>query len=169
VTIGAILISAGVFSFIAANWQEMSREVKIAVIVALMIFCNGAGYFLKEKVKLLRTAEALFLLGAIIYGAGIFLVAQIFNIRADWPDGFMLWMTGVVAMAFATQFFSLFYLAIPLGFIAFIGYPFEIYLGFRQSLLFSTSLLLLLLSTIITFVTGLIIRKRVSIDLRDFY
>ena len=98
VTIGAVLISAGIFSFIAANWQGMTRPVKLSIILVSMLVSYGAGWYLKEKLELPKTGEALILLGSIIYGAGIFLVAQMFNIRANWPDGFILWMIGTIAM-----------------------------------------------------------------------
>lgn len=170
VTIGAILVGVGIFSFIAANWQEMSKPVKIGVILVSMLFSYGIGWYLKEKLNLEKTSSALFLLGSIIYGAGIFLVAQIFHIRANWPDGFILWMLGVIMVAFALESFPHFYFAILLGIVAIIGYPIEILreiLGRRAFLL--TSSFLLLITTIITFITGLIIRKRMSSELKEFY
>jgi uncharacterized membrane protein len=118
------------------------------------------GWYFKEKSKLTKTGEALILLGAIIYGAGIFLVAQMFNIRANWPDGFILWMFGVIAMAFAVKLYPLFYLAILLGVIALAGHPYVIFssLGINSFLL--TSTLLLAFATIVTFATGWILRSK---------
>lgn len=37
VTIGAILIGIGIFAFIAANWQEMAKVVKVSIIVIAMV------------------------------------------------------------------------------------------------------------------------------------
>ena len=108
VTIGAVLVGAGIFSFIAANWLEMTKPIKIGIILISMIVSYGAGWYLKEKSELQKTGDALILLGSIIYGAGIFLVAQMFNIRANWPDGFILWMIGTIAMAFAVESYPLF-------------------------------------------------------------
>jgi uncharacterized membrane protein len=167
--IGVVLVGAGIFSFIAANWQEMTRPVKIGIIFVAMFSSYGVGWYLKEKYNLLRTAEAFILLGTIIYGAGIFLVAQMFNIRANWPDGFILWMMGAIAMAFAVESYLLFYLAIPLGIVALIGHPFGIFLDFGYDSFLLTSSFLLLVSTIITFVTGWIIRKKMPPELKDFY
>jgi uncharacterized membrane protein len=167
--IGVALVGAGIFSFIAANWQEMTRTVKIGIIVVAMLISYGVGWYLKEKYNLLKTAEALILLGTIIYGAGIFLVAQMFNIRANWPDGFILWMIGTIAMAFAVGSYSFFYLAIPLCIIALVGHPFEIFSDFGYDSFLLTSSFLLLISTIITFITGWVIRKKISPELKDFY
>ena len=169
VTIAAVLVGAGIFSFIAANWTEMAKPVKLAVILISMVASYGAGWYLKEKSKLLKTGEALILLGSIIYGAGIFLVAQMFNIQANWPDGFILWMIGAIAMAFAVESYPLFNLAIPLGIVAIVGHPFGIFFGTGSNSFLLTSSFLLLAATIITFATGWIIRKKMSPDLKNFY
>jgi len=170
VTIGAVLVGAGIFSFIAANWQEMSKPVKTGVILVSMLGSYGLGWYLKEKLNLGKTGSALFLLGTIIYGAGIFLVAQMFHTRANWPDGFILWMFGTIAIAFALESFLHFYLAILLGFVAMVGHPIEIFTGiFGYRAFLHTSSFLLLTATIVTFVAGRIIRKRMPPELKEFY
>jgi uncharacterized membrane protein len=170
VTIGAILVGAGIFSFIAANWQEMSKSAKIGIILISMLASYGIGWYLKEKLNLEKIGSALFLLGSIIYGAGIFLVAQMFHMRANWPDGFILWMIGTIAVAFALESFPHFYLAIVLGIIAIIGHPIEIFtgiFGYRAFLL--TSSFLLLIATIVTFIAGWVIRKKALSEFKEFY
>ena len=169
VMIGAILISAGVFSFIAANWQEMAKPIKVSIIIIAMLISYGLGWYFKEKSDLVKTGEALILLGSIIYGAGIFLVAQMFNIRANWPDGFILWMIGTIVMAYAIESYSLFYLAIPLGFIAIIGHPFGIFTNFGSNPFILTSSFLLLAATVVTFITGWIIHKKMSKEFKELY
>jgi uncharacterized membrane protein len=170
VTMGAIFVGAGIFVYIAANWQEMTKLVKVLIIVIAMIASYTSGWFFREKQHYERTGEALILLGAIIYGAGIFLVGQIFHIRGNWPDGFILWMIGVIAMAFAAESFSLFYLAILVGIISIIGHPFGIFgnlSGYNPFLL--TSSFLLFVATIVTFITGWLMRKRTPPELKEFY
>jgi len=169
VIIGAVLIGAGIFSFIAANWQEMSKLIKVFIIVMAMLISYTLGWYLKEKSGLIKTGGALILLGSIIYGSGIFLVAQMFNIRANWPDGFILWMIGVIIMAYAIESYNLLYLAIPLGFIAIIGYPFGIFTSFGSNPFILTSSFLLLAATIITFIAGWTIRKKMSKEFKGLY
>ncbi|MAF20867.1 MAG: hypothetical protein CMI55_04310 [Parcubacteria group bacterium] len=169
VVIGAILIGAGIFSFVAANWQVMDKWLKVVIIVASMIVSYSAGWYLKEKRGLIKTGTALILLGAIIYGAGIFLVAQIFHIRANWPDGFILWMIGVILITFAIDEFSLFALAIPLGLIAIIAHPFDIFTSSIANSFLLTSSFLLLAATIITFISGALIYKRIPEKFKDLY
>jgi len=170
VTIGAILIGVGIFSFIAANWQEMTKLTKVLIIITAMMSSYIGGWFLREKRYYEKTGEALLLLGAIIYGAGVFLIAQIFHIRGNWPDGFILWMMGTIIMAFAVESFLLFYLAILAGFVAIIGYPFGIFGAFSSYDPFLlTSPFLLLVATIITFVAGWLVKKRMPPELKEFY
>jgi len=169
VTIGVLLVGAGIFSFIAANWQGMSKIVRVGVIIFTMLASYSAGWIIREKYNLNKTGNALLLLGSITYGSGIFLVGQMFNIRGNWPDGFILWMMGSIAMAFAVESYGLFYISIVLGFIAVQGYPVGIFGSFGQNSFLLTSTFLLIVSTIITFATGWIIRKRMSPDLKEFY
>lgn len=168
-TIAAVLIGAGFFSFIAANWQEMARPVKVGIIIISMLAAYGIGWYAKEKANLAKTGETFILLGSIIYGAGIFLVGQMFNIRANWPDGFILWMLGVIAMAFAAESYPLFYFAIPLGFIALAGHPFGIFSGLGYNSFLLTSSFLLLASAAVTLVAGLLIKKKMPPELKDYY
>lgn len=170
VIIGSILVGVGIFSFIAANWQEMTKVVKISVIVIAMLASYTGGWFFRERWHYEKTGEALLLLGAIIYGAGIFLVAQMFHTRGNWPDGFILWMIGTIIMAFATESFPLFYLTIPLGIAAIAGHPFGMFrdfAGYNPFLL--TSFFLLLTATIVTFISGWLVKKRMPPELKEFY
>jgi uncharacterized membrane protein len=124
VAFGAILVGAGVFSFVAANWAAMSDWLRIAIIVVSMLLASVTGWWLRESRGLRFTGGALLLLGSIIFGAGIFLVAQIFNLSGNWPDGFLMWMIGTVAMAAATRLRALFILGLLVGVIPAVGYPF---------------------------------------------
>lgn len=165
-TIAAVLVGAGIFSFIAANWELMSRTLKMIIIFVSMLGSYSAGWYLKEQGNYLKTGEALILLGSFIYGAGIFLVAQMFDIRANWPDGFILWMLGVIALAFALESYIHFYLAIPLGFVAIVGHPFIIFDDFESNPYLLTSSLLLIISTVVTFLTAWFVSLKIPKDLK---
>ena len=128
--IGSILIGLGIFSFIASNWQSFQKGLKIFIILVSMLLAYAGGWYLREKKDLRKSGAALYLLGSIVYGAGIFLVAQIFNIRANWPDGFILWMLGVVVVALATELSAFLYFAAVLGIISIFGNPFTIFENF---------------------------------------
>lgn len=167
--IGVVLIGAGIFSFIASNWEMMGKAVKLLIIISLMLVSYVAGWYLKEKRNLRKTGEALILLGAIMYGAGIFLTAQIFNIRTQWPDGFILWMIGVVWLAYALENNVLYYLAVGLGVIALVGYPSGIFKGVILDSFLLTSSVLLLIAAAISFFISRVINKKIPGNLRKYY
>ena len=158
--IGAILVGAGIFSFVAANWQEIGKFYKILIILCSMLSSYYGGWILKEKYHRVKTGEALILLGSIIYGAGIFLIGQMFNIRANWPDAFILWMFGLLALGLAMNSFAILYFAIPVGFVAIVGHPFDIFSNFMEDRFLLTSSFMLLTATIITFIFGIIFYKK---------
>lgn len=160
VVIAAILIAAGIFSFIASNWRGMGSVLKVAIIVFFMLLSYFSGWIVRERTDYKKTGGALLFLGSIIYGAGIFLLGQIFNIRVNWPDGFILWMIGTMIMAYAIESFATLYLAILVGFVAIFGYPFEFFDRFGGDRFLMTSTFLLIVSTAITFVAANIINKK---------
>ena len=83
-TIGALLIGLGVFSFVASNWQSMTREGRMAVILFAMVVVDALGWTLKRR-NLSRSGEALMFLGSLLFGAAVFLAAQMYNTRVYWP------------------------------------------------------------------------------------
>lgn len=170
--IAAILIGVGIFSFIASNWQEMTKVAKIIVIFIAMIAAHVSGFYLKEQSGYEKTGKALILLGTLIYGAGIFLIAQMFHTRAEYPEGFLLWMLGTLAIAFSLGEFSvLFYLAAILGIIGNGTEIFEIFNRFAENHYLYTSLPLLILSACACYFTSRHLQKfpEISKKLKDFF
>lgn len=97
VTIGAILVGLGILSFIASNWDGISHLVKLLIIFGFFGGVNAAGYMLSEINP--RTGRSLIYLGTLAYGAGIFLIGQMYNFGGDFPTAFLLWSLGVLPMA----------------------------------------------------------------------
>jgi len=170
VIIGAVLIGAGIFSFIASNWDYLGKASKIAIILISMLLSYGAGWYLREVKNLRKTGAALILLGTIIYGGGIFLVAQMFNIRANWPDGFILWMLGCMVVAYAIELPAFLYFSAVLGVIAIFGHPFLIFDSFSgYNPLLLTSTFLLVLTTVLCFFVARDFRKKIVRKEGDIY
>ncbi|MFZ3101174.1 MAG: DUF2157 domain-containing protein [Desulfitobacteriaceae bacterium] len=97
VTIGAILVGLGILSFIASNWDGMSKLLKLGVIFGVFGGANFVAYKLSEDYP--KTGLSLIYLGALVYGAGIFLIGQMFNFGGDFYTAFLLWSVGIVPLA----------------------------------------------------------------------
>ena len=122
-SLGGILLGIGVITFVAANWQVWSREVRVALLLSLFVAVNAAGFYLwrippspsknshpnmpatKGRNKLL--GQGLLLLGALILGANMALMAQMFHIGGSSYGLFLTWGIGVLGMAYSLRLTSL--------------------------------------------------------------
>lgn len=166
--IGTALVAAGVFSFVAANWREMADWGRIATILAGMLVFSGAGVYLRDFKRYTITGEAMLVTGTLIYGAGIFLVAQMYNLRGNWPDGIVWWMVGSLAMAAAMRSMSLTWLGALLGVIAAAAYPIGL-LGSEPLLnpYVLSSPLMIAFGALVASVAGVLLRASVPERFRD--
>lgn len=94
--IGSILLGIGILSFIAANWMNMSKLFKFILIVFSLIGVNFTGYRLETPYP--KTSISFYYLGILIYGAGIFLIGQAFNLGGEFPTAFLLWAIGIIGI-----------------------------------------------------------------------
>lgn len=102
--IGAALVGIGIISFVAAHWTQISREIKLVLIIGAMLAAHISGFILwKVKGNYPKLGHTLVLLGTLIFGANIGLVAQIFHVRANPYDGFAAWALGAAAIAWAVK------------------------------------------------------------------
>lgn len=103
-TIGALILGAGVISFVAANWEWLNAGVKVALLLLAMLTAHGVGYYLwKIDGRWERLGHGFILLGTIIFAANLGLIAQIFNIRSNWYNGFGVAAIGAVAIAWSIR------------------------------------------------------------------
>jgi len=101
-SIGAILFGLGVILIFAYNWEKMPKFAKLAAIVLALLAAHGAGFRLRRPGGRYHTAgEGLHLAGTMFFGAGIWLVAQIYHIDEHYPTAFIIWGFGALAMAWA--------------------------------------------------------------------
>ncbi|WHY67532.1 DUF2157 domain-containing protein [Neobacillus sp. SuZ13] len=99
--VGSILIGAGVLSFIASNWDEIGKTVKFLLIIALFIACNLAGYKMEKNFP--KTSKSLYYLGCLVFGAGIFLVEQMFHLGTNSQNAFLWWSLGILSLAWVLR------------------------------------------------------------------
>ncbi|MCK5664791.1 MAG: DUF2157 domain-containing protein, partial [Thiotrichaceae bacterium] len=98
---GVILLGAGAISFFAANWQGMSKLLKLSLLFSSMIsaYMVSAYCLSADKLSVPRypaMGHAFLLLGVLLFGNNIMLVAQIYHIDSHYPNGVLLWGIGAL-------------------------------------------------------------------------
>ncbi|MSP78494.1 MAG: DUF2157 domain-containing protein [Dehalococcoidia bacterium] len=101
--LGAVLFGLGVLLFIGANWQELNRWGKLTLLFAGMLGTYGAGWWLRFVRDYHRLGTAVIFLGAVVYGASVFLIAQIYRVRAGEPSLLLYWFLGVAPLAYIKE------------------------------------------------------------------
>lgn len=96
--LGAVLLALAAITFVAANWAAMPKLARMGIILAAMWTAYGvAAWTLAKQVPVY--AHAFALLGAALFGACIMLIAQTFNIEANYPTGVLIWGVGAYLTA----------------------------------------------------------------------
>lgn len=101
--IGAVLVGLGIILFFAANWDGIDRWPKLAIILGVIIAAHGLGYYLRYHRGYLRVGSAMVLLACIIYGAGVHLVGQVYNVDVNDPQLMLFWFLGVLPLVYIVK------------------------------------------------------------------
>jgi uncharacterized membrane protein len=112
--LGGVLIGLGILSFVALNWQYLDKPYRIVVLLGALVAVNTGGFYLWQKSPTRRLGQGLLILGAMIFGADLALLAQLFHVDGDTFILFMGWAIGVLLMAYALRLPSLGAIAIAL-------------------------------------------------------
>jgi uncharacterized membrane protein len=94
-TLGALLVGAGVLLFVSAHWDALSPIARMALVVALVAGFHVAGASLGSRSPAM--SSTMHALGTLALGAGIALTGQIFNMAEHWPSAVLLWAIGAAA------------------------------------------------------------------------
>ncbi|MFB6346559.1 MAG: DUF2157 domain-containing protein, partial [bacterium] len=98
--LGSILLGLGIILYIAANWQFLSPLIRTLTLVAGTVLFYLTGYYLAfQKRTFERTGRSLLFLAHLVYGQSIWLIAQIYHLGEHYPDGYLYWFLGVLAMS----------------------------------------------------------------------
>jgi uncharacterized membrane protein len=128
--LGGTLIGLGAIAFVAANWQDLSRELRMALMLAALVGSNVLGfYWWRGRPRFpgqQRTGAAFLLLGSILIGPNVGLMAQMFHQSGPSSTLFAVWSVGVAAMAWGLRLASLGGLSLILATVAWTG-SFSIY------------------------------------------
>jgi len=99
--VGSILIGAGILSFVASNWADMGKLFKFLFILALYIGCLTSGFLMEKNYP--KTSRSLYYLGGIVFGAGIFLIGQMFHLGGNFQTAFYWWALGLLPLAWVLK------------------------------------------------------------------
>src|SRR5262249_42655259 len=81
--LGAILVGVGVITFVAANHPGLPGWGRLGLITGGMLLAYGLGYWLCFERRAASIGGALLFLGALLFGADLFFVAQGYHLPAD--------------------------------------------------------------------------------------
>ena len=99
--VGGLLIAAAFLAFVAAHWTEIARLMRFAILLAGMIVTGALGAWFAATGRNVL-ADLCASIGAIIFGAGIALVGQMYHLGEDFAGGMLLWSIGAFAAALLT-------------------------------------------------------------------
>ncbi len=98
-SLAALLMGLAALLLIGYNWQEMPRSLKLLTVFGTLSAVYSGGFYLRYYGKQRLLSEVTFFLGCLLYGVGIFLIAQIFHLNAHYPDAFWWWALGILPFA----------------------------------------------------------------------
>lgn len=91
--LAAVLIGFAVMSFIAANWQEMPRLLRLGMLFAALWGCYVAAVLMAQR-NMTGFAHAAILAGAGIFGGSIMLISQMYHMDGNVADFLLVWASG---------------------------------------------------------------------------
>lgn len=96
--VGVICVALAIAAFIAANWDEIPRAVRMAGIIVMVI---GANLGAAKAASMGRTgiADLATAFAALVFVGGLSLVGQIYHLPQDWVGGALLITLGSLAAA----------------------------------------------------------------------
>jgi uncharacterized membrane protein len=139
ISIGSILLGLAVITLVAANWQYLTREIKVTLLLGLFLIVNITAFYLWKNTTSgwrHRLGLGLFSLGGLVFGANLGLMSQLFHQSGEIYQLFLIWGIGIITMAFGLRITSLSIMGIILLAIAYLsGYYYVFDLG-NQDLIF---------------------------------
>jgi hypothetical protein len=102
VLMAVLMCGLGVLLVIGYNWQRISPAVKIAMVLAsvAMAFGGSAMAYARRHHTL---GEVLAFAGTLLFGNGIWLIAQVLHIQGHYPDAFLWFALGALSCAWLVR------------------------------------------------------------------
>jgi uncharacterized membrane protein len=100
-TAGSIVFALGIILFFAYNWADMSKFIKLAVILASVAISHAAAIKMCKDNINNAYSESLHALGTMLFAAAIILIAQIYHIDDYYPNAIILMAVAAMFLAWA--------------------------------------------------------------------
>lgn len=104
--LGVLLIGVGVILFVGANWQSMPKLGRLALLLVSTAAMYFSGYRMAhQSQKYPKIGQALLFLGSLLWGASIFLVAQMYSLGGEGGErtAVLWWIIGVIPLAYILE------------------------------------------------------------------
>ena len=104
--LGSVLLGLAIITFVAANWQAWSRGLKVILLLSGFVGINTAGFYLWRRPTegwQSRLGQGLLVLGAMVLGANMALMSQMFHQSGLLYQLYLVWGLGVLAMAYCLR------------------------------------------------------------------
>ncbi len=116
--LSAVLIGFAVMSFVASNWQDMPRVLRLGLLIASLWTSYGlSGFFARRGMA--GFSHAAILLGVGIFGGSIMLISQMYHMDGNPADAVLLWAGGALLAGVALR--SNPSLAFPMVLVVYLG------------------------------------------------
>ncbi|TIX21273.1 MAG: DUF2157 domain-containing protein, partial [Mesorhizobium sp.] len=89
----ALLFSAAILIFVAANWEAFPRLVRVAALFAVILAGYVGGAVLKTRDHA-AIGEALWIVAAAAFGGSIALIGQMYHLSGDEASALVTWCVG---------------------------------------------------------------------------
>ncbi|MDO5554704.1 MAG: GDYXXLXY domain-containing protein [Planctomycetia bacterium] len=93
IALGVVMLGLAAFLLLGFNWKFLSPECKLTVVLGSMLLTSLAAFWGRLREKRIFS-EVFFFAVAILFGVGIWQIAQIYNLPTNYHEGMWLWAVG---------------------------------------------------------------------------
>lgn len=112
--LGSLLVGLSALSVVAANWQSLPPVVRLGLLLgSLLAAYAGGDYFLRRGNR--RVGHGLLGLGLTLFGAGIILTSQLYQLVGYDVSGLLAWVVAGVLLSYLYDSQALILLPIVIG------------------------------------------------------
>ena len=108
--LGGALIAAAIALFVAHNWHEIPRGVKLGGVIVLLLAAHLSGLALRGR-GYPKAGDGVLVVGGSLLMVGIALIGQIYNLSGRESDALLLWWVLLLPAAYALPSVALVVLA----------------------------------------------------------